>query len=81
MTLLFFCFVLLISGILLADSSVNSIQTGDGGVRLFSITRNDRYAEISVFNRSIYFDLRRLESDFARVRTLLYHILDKISAS
>lgn len=73
--LLLFFVLLLITGLIVADFSINSLKSSDAGISLLCFIPEDGYLEVSILNRKIFFNTSRLQSDLEKIKQFLRSIL------
>jgi hypothetical protein len=71
------CFIIIFTGILTVDYSLNTLMNGENGIKLFAVKKiEDECYQIIIFNKSLYLNTNHIKEDFNRLAEWLNRTLN-----
>ncbi|HAA43657.1 MAG TPA: hypothetical protein DCE02_06620 [Ruminiclostridium sp.] len=62
------CFIIIITGILTVDYSINALMNGENGIKLFAVKKTgDGCYLIKIFNKDLYLNINYIKEDFNKL--------------
>ena len=65
------CFIIIITGILTVDYSINALMNGENGIKLFAVKKTgDGCYLIKIFNKDLYLNINYIKEDVAKIASI-----------